>query len=266
MGRESGSSAAPSRLALTDEFDLVLRGRQFGVPHSIERVIAYLGIASQPVHRSRIAGALWPEVNEAHAARSLRTALWRLHRGGHVVVDVRGDRVALADGIDVDVKELIALCRLILEGNVDALSEVDRLVDHGDLLPDWDDEWVVADRERFHLLRISALETAAERLIETDEHRRAMDLVLCAIASDPLRESARRLAMSIHLAEGNPVSAHAVYQDYRALLASEVGVSPSPAMRRLLGPSGADPAPRDASGGLLTASAKRRDAQQTVKS
>jgi DNA-binding SARP family transcriptional activator len=74
-------------------------------------------------------------------------------------------------------------------------------------LPDWDDEWVVADRERFRMLRLEALERGAERLIERTEYGRAMEAALAATLSDPLRESARRLVVRVHLGEGNLASA-----------------------------------------------------------
>jgi DNA-binding SARP family transcriptional activator len=229
-------SAARFRLSLTDEFALVVDGQDVGLPHSVERVVAYLGLCAQPVHRMKLAGALWPDAPEVRAARSLRTALWRLNRGVVRVVDLHEDRVALLPAIHVDVTELVELSRHLLETPDDGLDQIDLLIDNAELLPDWDDEWVVADRERFRMLRLQALEIAAERLIGRGEFGRAMEAALAATASDPLRESARRLIVRIHLGEGNIASALQAFEDYRSLLDQEIGVEPSAAMLALVRP------------------------------
>ena len=244
MGMRGARKPAGHRswLSLTDEFELVIHGRELALPHSVERVVAFLGLSTQPVHRMKLAGALWPDVSEVQAARSLRTALWRLQRSGLPVVDVHEDRVALLPLVRVDVIELFALCRELLDDrDAEALARVSDLIDSAELLPDWDDEWVVADRERFRMLRLEALELAAERLIAREEHGRAIEAALAATLSDPLRESARRLVIRVHLAEGNVASALRAYEDYRSLLDREIGVEPSFAMQRLMDPVEAVP-------------------------
>jgi DNA-binding SARP family transcriptional activator len=40
----------------------------------------------------------------------------------------------------------------------------------------------------------------------------------------------------VHLAEGNAAEALRQYQTYRSLLADELGLGPSPALRRLVAP------------------------------
>jgi DNA-binding SARP family transcriptional activator len=236
----SGGShpAAAFQLSLTDEFALTSEGRVVGLPHSVERVVAYLGLRLQPVHRAKLAGVLWPDAPGGRAARSLRTALWRLGRGGVPIVDHHEGRVALSPCVQVDVVGLFDLCRRLIEAPDDPALEQSRvLVDHGELLPDWDDEWVVADRERFRILRLQALESAAAALIDRGELGRAVEAALAAALSDPLRESARRLLIRVHLAEGNVASALQAFEEYRALLDLEVGVEPSSAMQALFGSS-----------------------------
>jgi DNA-binding SARP family transcriptional activator len=230
-------TAIQCRLSLTGEFELTMSGRTVRLPHSVERVVAYLGLSQSPVHRTKLAGALWPDAPGVRAARSLRTALWRLNRGGIPIVDVREDRVALLPVISVDVADLFDLTRRLLEApGEEVLGRLGVLVDNSELLPDWDDEWVVADRERFRMLRLEALEQGAERLIERAEYGRAMEAALAATLSDPLRESARRLLVRVHLGEGNLASALQAYEAYRTLLRLEIGVEPSPAMRDLIEP------------------------------
>jgi DNA-binding SARP family transcriptional activator len=225
------------RLALTTEFELVMSGRYVGLPHSVERVVAYLGLASGPVHRVKLAGALWPDAPDVLAGRSLRTALWRLHQSELPIVAVHDERLELAPVIRVDLTDLLDLARRLTNApGDDVLSRLDTLVDRAEVLPDWDDEWVVADRERFRLLRLEALERGAEALIAQAEYGRALEAALAATMTDPLRESAQRVVVRIHLAEGNVAEAVRTYGQYRELLGDEIGVEPSPAMQALVEP------------------------------
>ena len=54
--------------------------------------------------------------------------------------------------------------------------------------------------------------------------------------SEPLRESAHRSVIEVHLVEGNHAEALRQFHSYRRLIASELGIPPSPAIRRLVGP------------------------------
>jgi DNA-binding SARP family transcriptional activator len=233
--RQVETAAANPWLGLTGEFQLVVAGRRLSVPHSVERVLAYLALSDRPVSRSKLAGMLWIDSSDRRAANSLRTALWRLHElAGHVIRPVE-DRLALASDVRVDLAELAQLTRrLIDEPGGDALVDLPLLVDRAELLPDWDEDWIVADRERFRLLRLEALESAAEQLLERREFGRALAAALAAAESEPLRESARRIQIRVQLAKGNAAQALKIYEDYRLLLTDEVGLAPSEAMRALV--------------------------------
>ena len=237
----SGGShpAAAFQLSLTDEFALTSEGRVVGLPHSVERVVAYLGLRLQPVHRAKLAGVLWPDAPGGRAARSLRTALWRLGRGGVPIVDHHEGRVALSPCVQVDVVGLFDLCRRLIEAPDDPALEQSRvLVDHGELLPDWDDEWVVADRERFRILRLQALESAADRPDRPwrartggrgGARRRAERSTTGERAAAPDPGSPRRGQRRI-----GPAGVRGIPRPARAW---EVGVEPSSAMQALFGSS-----------------------------
>lgn len=230
-------------LSLTGEFGLRIAGRRHLIPHSVERVLAYLALANHPVSRTRLAGVLWIDATDRRAANNLRTALWRLNRSGARLVVAEDDRLVLAPEVAVDVAELRDLTRRLIDSPDDeAVGRLPLLVTGAELLPDWDDEWVVADRERFRLLRLEGLERAAEALIQRRDLGRALEAALGAAQSEPLRESARRLLVTIHLAQGNVAEALREYRSYRAMLLDEIGLEPSDAMRDLLRPyEGAKP-------------------------
>jgi DNA-binding SARP family transcriptional activator len=238
-GALSDSRATDRQVAimLTAGFQVTIAGRPIGLPHSVERVLAFLALSDRPVNRTRIAGILWIDATDSQASSNLRTALWRLHRSESEVVVTEADRVALAPDVWVDYGRLVDLAHdLIDRSDIDNLNHVTELINAGDLLPDWDDEWVVADRERLRLLRLEALERAATQLLRRGLHGYALRAALGASRSEPLRESARRLLIQVHLAEGNVAEALLAYRDYRETLLDEVGIEPSAAMEALVGP------------------------------
>jgi DNA-binding SARP family transcriptional activator len=233
--REGGPEAAG--LTLTGEFQLLISGRQLRIPHSAERVLTYLALAGRPVARTRLAGALWGDGADLSAAKRLRTALWRIRRAGADLVLARDDRLRLYPDVTVDVTDLMDLAkRLIHQPDSEALSRLPCLVQCVELLPDWDDEWVVADRERYRLLRLEALERAAFTLMGRRHLGEALVSALAAVQAEPLRESARRLVVQIQIAQGNAAEAIHSYREYRSLLHHELGLQPSRLMDQLIQP------------------------------
>ncbi|WP_158697319.1 AfsR/SARP family transcriptional regulator [Streptomyces hokutonensis] len=103
-----------------------------------------------------------------------------------------------------------------------------------ELLPGWTDEWLELERERWNQVRLYTLESLAQRLLAAGHHLPALQAAIAAISIDPIRETARRIVIEIHLAEGNVASAVRLYQDYADFLLRELNVSPSPQMTSLL--------------------------------
>jgi DNA-binding SARP family transcriptional activator len=103
-----------------------------------------------------------------------------------------------------------------------------------DLLPDWDDEWLVCDRERYRQLRLHALDKLCALLAEAGRFAEAVGAGLASVASDPTRESAHRVLMRTHLMEGNRSEAIRQYHSYRCLARTELGIGPSTELQRLL--------------------------------
>ncbi|MFI0445529.1 BTAD domain-containing putative transcriptional regulator [Actinomadura sp. 6N118] len=220
-----------SRLRLLGGFQLELSGTVVNPPANGRRLLAFLGIrGSSP--RSLVAGTLWPEVTEHNAQGSLRTTMWRLHRAGPTLIDAVGERLALGAGLAVDCRDLA----LAVAGTAGQRTGVRErvLLDGGELLPGWYDDWVIFERERLRQLRLHALEAYAQLMADEGDYARALQLVLEAVQSEPLRESAHRVVIGIHLAEGNVVEALRHYAFVRDLLRSELGIAPSRRLTALL--------------------------------
>jgi len=104
-----------------------------------------------------------------------------------------------------------------------------------DLLPDWHEDWVLIERERFRQLRLHALERISESLTDAGLYSpQALQAGLAAVAAEPLRESSRRQLVRTHIREGNISEALREYQAYARMLAEELGVAPTAAMNELI--------------------------------
>jgi DNA-binding SARP family transcriptional activator len=224
-------------LTLTGEFELSVGSRQLAVSHGVERMLAYLALNDRPVNRLRLACELWPAAGEKQAANSLRSTLWRSGRACEWLVAAEPERLRLSAAVRVDATELTGLAhRLIHHPTGDDLDRLPALIRSAEILPDWDDEWVAADRERFRLLRLEALERAATALIERNCLGDALIAALASVRSEPLRESCQRLVVEVHLKSGNLAEALRSYHGYRTLLRDELGIAPSRLMQHLVGP------------------------------
>jgi DNA-binding SARP family transcriptional activator len=218
-----------ARLRMLDGFALDCGPGPVDVPKALQRLIAFVGLRRR-VTRAHVVGALWPESEEPKAFGRLRTALWRLQQLDAPVLATHGETLSLHEWVRVDVDELVHSARGEDAGD-------DRALRGGglrELLPGWYEDWVLVERERLRQLYLHTVEKLAVRELRAGNFGDALEAVLAALRAEPLRESPHRLLLEIHLAEGNYSEAINTYHAYRMLLRRELGVNPSPVMRRLL--------------------------------
>jgi DNA-binding SARP family transcriptional activator len=221
-------------LNLLDGFGLVCDGETVHLPSSSQRVLAFLALRGRRTSRARVAYTLWADAGDARALASLRSALWRLRQAGHPVVITTDDALGLAPGVRVDLYEGLRLAAGILDGSSEATPSTAASGLVGELLPDWYDEWVLVERERFNELRVHALEMLCERNLHVGRTAHAIDAGLAAVRAEPLRESTHRALISAYLAEGNHAEALAHYRSFAQRLRDQVGLRPSAHMDALL--------------------------------
>jgi DNA-binding SARP family transcriptional activator len=233
----SGTRAA--RLDLLGGFELSSHGTPVELPPGSQRVVAYVGVAGGTASRHAIQADLWPDREDRRAAANLRTAVWRLPSEFRWVVEVDRRRVQLADTVRCDVVEMVDRARSLLVGNPAGAARLDPgQLDAGpfldDLLPAWYEDWVLVERERLRQLRIHALEKLATFLSELGRHAEALEAALAAVTAEPLRETAQRALIIVHLAEGNASEALRQYESYRRLLFDNLGVEPSTSLQNFI--------------------------------
>ena len=227
-------------LSLLSGFELRLDGKPVDLPLGAQRLIAFLALHNRPLQRAFVAGNLWLDSSEERAAANLRSALWRLHRHGRRLIDTRSGRLTLSPDVRIDVHAIAQRAREVLEasgaehqhtGNSGSYFELSL---SGELLPDWYEDWILVERERFRQLRIHALESLCDQLTAAGKHAQAIEAGLAAVAAEPLRESAHRALIRCHLAECNPAEAVRQYRRYEQVLDQELGARPSSQMLELV--------------------------------
>jgi DNA-binding SARP family transcriptional activator len=222
-------------LELLVGFRLRSHGVVVEVPTSSQRLLAFLALNDRDIPRSYIAGILWIDASSDRAAGNLRSALWRLRLAGVHLVDAHGDCLRLTEGVQVDIRELEARARRLVDPACPSQDDdLDELPLCGELLPAWYDDWVVIERERQRQLHLHALEALCERLVAKGRLGQAVSAGLAAVNGEPLRESAHRALIKAHLAEGNPGEAIRQYRHYRALLRKELHLEPSAQLTGLM--------------------------------
>jgi DNA-binding SARP family transcriptional activator len=191
-------------------------------------LIAYLALSGGPSERSHVAGTFWPDVREDRAMANLRSVIWRVRGSGHDIVAGDDGQLSLRPNVVVDTRELRRTAFAILEAG-DSVDPVgfETLVRADEILPDWSDEWVLVDRERYHQLRLHALERLCGQLAASGRFGLAVEACLAALAAEPLRESAQRQLIEVYLSEGNRADALRQYTSYQRVIREEVGVEPS---------------------------------------
>jgi DNA-binding SARP family transcriptional activator len=231
----AGRAGGEPRLTLLGGFGLHLGGEPAPMPPGPQRLIALLALHEEALSRDCIAGMLWGDSTEARASGSLRSALWKLRVVRPEIVWNRGSSVGLSPHVHVDVRRATALARSAVTGGFGEETIAGLLEPRfcHELLPGWYDEWVLVERERHRQLSLHALESLCEHLTEAGRYGAAVLAALAAVDREPLRESAHRALVRVHLAEGNVWEAIRRYRWYEEIAARDLGVEPSPMMRSL---------------------------------
>lgn len=232
-------STGGPRLNLLGRFSLFVNGRPVPVGGSGQRVLALVALTDSQMGRRRAAGMLWPEVSPGRASANLRSVLWRLQQCCSAgVVESSFADLNLAAGVEVDVQQVGALARRLINRSVsmdlDHLSAALHSNLHDDLLPDLDDDWLLAERTRYRQLRLHALEGLSERLVAVRCFGAAVDAALAAVRADQFRESAHKALIRAYLAEGNQNDAYQQFRAYQNILRQELGLEPSEQLHQLL--------------------------------
>jgi DNA-binding SARP family transcriptional activator len=224
----------PVLVCLLNGFRLDVANREVVLPAHAQRVLAFLALSrlsGLPQRRTSLAERLWCEGTHERAQANLRTAIWRIRKADDRLVDACRNTVHLGALVEVDVEHSLGQANRLLTVGGDLEPEDVAITGLGaDLLPTWEEDWLVLERERIHQVRIRALVALSDRLCRLGRFMPALDAAYTAIAAEPLRESAHAALVDIHLAEGNVVDACRQVDQYTQLLWKEMRLTPSEAL------------------------------------
>jgi DNA-binding SARP family transcriptional activator len=188
------------------------------------QMLAWLALNPGRHARGTLAGTFWPDVLESSARASLRTALAVLRRelpsSSADWLVVSNESIALAVEVLVDVLEAASLA------DSGALAEALAMGD-GELLPEFDEDWVIDARARHRDWRMRTLAARADQLERDGDPLQAIALSRRRIMLDPLDEDAHRDLITCLAERGDRAGALAVYARLQERLRSELGITPS---------------------------------------
>jgi len=206
------------------------------LPPAAPRLVALAALHHAPISRPRLAELLWPHLEGPVGIASLRSTLSRLRAAqSHLLAPGPGD-IAIGLDVTVDVWEREALAARVSNDREAAVHETFAEHPFVELLPGWHDEWVMFERDRLREITIHAIEAQATALAEIRSFARAIPTIYAAMRLDPLRESAVRTLIEIHLAEGNRAQAARCYLTFRDRLRATLQIEPSDELGGLILP------------------------------
>jgi DNA-binding SARP family transcriptional activator len=237
--RPASGSGGPQtrRLFLLGGWRLERGGDVQRLPVSAQRLLAFLCLHGRS-SRSRLAATLWPEASERHAYGSLRSIVWRVHRSQPDLLDSQDGHLALVQSVELDVRDLLGAAERFGSGDIPPPgADLPWSLLEGELLPGWQDDWVLFERERLRQVRLHGLEALALGLTAQGRYTAAIEAGMAAVRAEPLRESAHRVLIAAHLAEGNVAEAVRQFALCRRVFQTELGLEPSALLTDLLPPS-----------------------------
>ena len=208
-------------------FRATVSGRPVVFAGAAQRLLAYLALHGVTA-RSELSGALYPDNTQARAQSDLRTVLWRLQRVSRAFIETSGELLYVSDSVRVDVDDIMAWANEAISPTVMTIMEHVQLPRGAgyELLPGWDHGWLESHRTRVRMLQTQAYECIASRLLSGGREPEALPFALHVLQAEPLRESAQRLMLEIHLRQGNVGAALKQYEGYRTMLRRELGIAP----------------------------------------
>jgi DNA-binding SARP family transcriptional activator len=231
----AGHRAPTPELRLLGGFELVLHGLAGRPPLHVQKLLGFLALQRRPLQRAYVAGHLWFDLSQEQANGCLRSTLWRMSRFPRPLVEVTATHLALDPSVSVDVRELEACVQRALHGGAPpARADVERLTRAGELMPDWYDDWILQERDRLRQVRLLALESAGEALLDAARYSEGAIAALAAVDADPLRESAYRLLIRAYVGAGNVAEALHQYAVFQGRIDRQLGLAPSPQMVELV--------------------------------
>lgn len=211
------------KLYLFGTIRLESKGELIRLPtRKVESLLAYLVLHPEQHTREQLASLFWGDSSGKQARDSLRTALKSLRQ--HL-----GEDLLLADRETVQINPDFALWVDVREFEEQITSEAQAAVSlyWGELLKDFYDEWVLAERERYREQYLEGLLGLTQSYRGAGEYGQAIEYAQKVLAVDGANERAHQHLMFCYLAVGNRTAALNQYEACVRSMQEELAVEPS---------------------------------------
>ncbi|WP_164473414.1 ATP-binding protein [Deinococcus psychrotolerans] len=191
-------------------------------------LLAYLALEG-PTPRSRLAGLLWDDGDEARARTNLRQLLRRVRSAvPEALIETQDELLCLSPEVAVDALEFAALLDV---GEREAALATYRgdFLSHTDwpASPDFED-WAQAQREQLSLRWQAAMTQQAADWEAQGEYARALQAHLRLLQTDELQEARHCAVMRLYSLLGERGAALKQFERCRQVLSAELGLTPLP--------------------------------------
>jgi DNA-binding SARP family transcriptional activator/DNA-binding HxlR family transcriptional regulator len=224
-------------MSVLETFDLRVDGVSAVLSPGSQRLLVFLALRDRAIARIALAGTMWPDVSEGRAGDSLRSAIARLEPPARAAIRSSSTGLRLGTAVVIDLHLAQALAHRLMhsgEARADDVSAASITELSRELLPDWYDDWVLAEAEDWRYLRMNALEALARQLLEGGKLGEAATAARAAMRIDPLRESPQGTLIRVQIAMGNEAAAADVFDRYRTMLHAAVGRAPTRQLAELV--------------------------------
>ena len=189
-------------------------------------LIAYLAVMKRPFSRAQLVTAIWPDTEPSRARRHLSDSIYRIRqRLGDECLITQKDTVSLSSDphFSVDVWLFQELCQS--KTPLDWQTAISQY--HGDLLPKFDQDWILEKRVLFQELYFSTLLKSAKYAESVDDYQTAQQCYQTLKQADPLQENATRGMMRTLAKQGQFQEALNIYQQLCQQLEDALQIKPT---------------------------------------
>jgi DNA-binding SARP family transcriptional activator/WD40 repeat protein len=245
VAREHGETRRSMQIRLLGHVEASVDERPVALGGAKQRaVLAMLGLEpNRAVSADRLIEGLWGEQPPPSAAKMVQNYVWRLRGAladdGGTEILTRGRAYELR--IDTELVDVCRLERLVSEaaraaeaGQPSSSARAALALFRGDPLADVADEpFAIGEIRRLEELRLVAFELAIDADLAAGRHQELVSEIDALLAENPLRERLHAQRMLALYRCGRQAEALEAYRHARATLVEEIGVEPSPELRRL---------------------------------
>lgn len=219
--------------------EVVVNGRAVNVSdwrtQSVRDLFFYFLYIQEPLTKEQIANTLWADIEDPQAIKTrFKHAIYWLRRAvGRNVVTFEDEYYRFNRELDyeydVDAFESYLKHAQQAEDVIERIGFYRKAVElvEGVYLSELDADWVLLERERLGRIYRSALDELAHLYLDTNQLQDCLRVCKLAFNQDRYNELIYQLEMRAYAALGDRAAVVQCYQEYKTLLASELGLEPS---------------------------------------